>query len=126
MDGNSGAFDIVRSGTRTSRIYTNVTGWYNIQYVAQGYRNSTGTSTVNTWLRKNGNDVPATNVRTTVNNTYNTPITKTSLLYLNSGSYFEVMYQGEGTANSFEYYAAGTTPTTPITPSITCVITQHA
>jgi hypothetical protein len=65
-------------------------------------------------------------VRATVNNTYITPITKTSLLYLNSGSYFEVMYQGEGTGNSFEYYGQGTTPTTPITPSISVVITQHA
>jgi hypothetical protein len=126
MDGNTGAFQIVRSGTRTSRIYTNVTGWYNVQYTTQAYRSSTGTSDINIWLRKDGNDVPASNSKSVVSYLADTVISKSNLLYLNSGSYFEIMYQGEGTGNSFPYYTSGSTPTTPSSPSITCVVTQHA
>jgi len=126
MDGNSGAFNIVRSGTRTSRIYTNTTGWYNIQYTAQAYRSLSGTSDINIWLRKDGNDVVASNNLRTISSGIDVTINKNNILYLNSGSYFEIMYQGESTSNTFPYYAAGTTPTTPVTPSIICVITQHA
>ena len=84
-----------------------------------------GTSDVNIWLRKDGNDVLASNNRSTVSNGLATIISKSNLLYLNSGSYFEIMYQGEGTGNSFPYYTSGSTPTTPSSPSITCVVTQH-
>jgi hypothetical protein len=80
---------------------------------------------VNIWLRKDGNDVLASNNRLSVSNGLDTVISKSNLLYLNSGSYFEIMYQGEGTGNSFPYYTSGSTPTTPSSPSITCVVTQH-
>jgi hypothetical protein len=125
MDGNSGAFNVVRSGTRTSRITTNTTGWYNIQYAYQIVQSGGGSTVTNVWLSKDGNNVVASNTKTQANNQEDF-VNKSVILYLNSGSYFEINYQAESTNVSFPFHAAGTTPTTPTTPSITCTITQHA
>jgi hypothetical protein len=125
MDGNSGAFNVVRSGTRTSRITTNTTGWYNIQYAYQIVQSGGGSTVTNVWLSKDGNNVVASNTQTQANNQEDF-VNKSVILYLNSGSYFEINYQAESTNVSFPFHAAGTTPTTPTTPSITCTITQHA
>ena len=124
MDGNSGAFNVVRSGTRTSRITTNTTGWYNVHYTFQTLH-SIGTNVANVWLSKDGVNVVASNTQFESSQTENV-ISKSAMLYLNSGSYFEINYQAESTNISFPFHAAGTTPTTPLTPSITCTITQQA
>jgi hypothetical protein len=126
MDGNSGSFNIVRSGTRTSRVYTTVTGWYNIAYTVQCTKSGTSTAESTIWIEKNGILETYSSNRRTLTAGYNTTVNKNNILYLNSGSYFEVMYQAESTTVSFPALAGGTTPATPASPSIILVITQHA
>jgi hypothetical protein len=129
IDSNSGAFSIVASGSSArSNIKTNTTGWYNISYTAQLVKSNNGAAAANIWFRKDSVDVPYSNniMQSDAVGGAARVITKNQLLYLNSGSHFEIMYQAEDTNISLASNAAGTTPTTPITPSISVVITQHA
>jgi hypothetical protein len=129
LDSNSGAFTVVASGSSArSNITTNVGGWYKIEYTAQIQKTNNGQVGVNIWFRKNGVDVPGSNnlISTDADANEIRVINKSQLLQLDSGSHFEIMYQGEETSVLLNYSAAGTTPTTPVTPSISCIVTQVA
>ena len=128
IENNSGAFTVALSGSRRSRITTNTTGWWNIQYSAQTINGSSSTDhDLYTWLRINDTNVINSNNRRTIPpSSFDLLASRNNLLYLASGSYFEIMYGADSTQVSFPYTGTGTSPTRPATPSISLVITQHA
>ena len=128
IESNSGAFTVAFSGSRHSRITTNTTGWWNIQYSAQATNGSSFNNYDSyTWIRVNEVNVPnSNNIRTIPQDAFDLLASKNTLIYLESGSYFEIMYGAANTLISFPYTGTGTSPTRPATPSISLVITQHA
>ena len=80
-----------------------------------------------TWLRINDTNVINSNNRRTIPpGSFDLLSSRNNLLYLASGSYFEIMYGADSTQVSFPYTGTGTSPTRPATPSISLVVTQHA
>ena len=128
IENNSGAFTVELSGSRRSRITTNTTGWWNVQYSAQA-TNGSGFNNYDsyTWIRINETNVAnSNNIRTLPQDSFDLLASRNTLIYLASGSYFEIMYGAANTLVSFPYTGTATSPTRPATPSISLVITQHA
>jgi hypothetical protein len=128
IENNSGAFTVALSGSRRSRITTNTTGWWNVQYSAQATNGSSFNNYDSyTWIRVNEtNVINSNNIRTIPQDSFDLLASRNTLIYLESGSYFEIMYGAASTQVSFPYTATATSPTRPATPSISLVVTQHA
>lgn len=128
IENNSGAFTVALSGSRRSRITTNTTGWWNIQYSAQVTNGSSFNNYDSyTWIRVNEvNTTNSNNIRTIPQDAFDLLASRNTLIYLESGSYFEIMYGAASTQVSFPYTGTATSPTRPATPSISLVVTQHA
>jgi hypothetical protein len=128
IENNSGIFTVELSGSRRSRITTNTTGWWNIQYSAQVTNGSSFNNYDSyTWIRVNEvNAANSNNIRTIPQDAFDLLASRNTLIYLESGSYFEIMYGAASTQVSFPYTGTGTSPTRPATPSISLVVTQHA
>jgi hypothetical protein len=102
-------------------------GRYNIQFSFQFVNTETNASNpaeVNIWFRLNGQDVDYSNSRFSIPNKHgfhnghliaamNFIVETTS-----NNEYAQIMWQTENTTISIETLAAGTTPTTPVTPSV--------
>ena len=120
----NGNYDITMSG---SKITFKHPGTYNIQFSIQFTNtdtNATNPHEVNIWFRMNGSDVPYSNSRFTIPTRHgsydghviaalNFLITTTA-----DNDYVELIWQTENTAISIRTLAAGTTPTTPMTPGV--------
>lgn len=102
-------------------------GVYNIQFSIQFVNTDTNANNpaeVNIWFRKNGNDVPESNSRFTVptkHGAYNGHLIAALNFIIATDAdndYVQIMWQTENTTISMETLSAGTTPTTPVTPSV--------
>ncbi len=116
----------------SSRITFPYSGVYNIQFSIQFVsteNNSNNPAEVNVWLRKNGSDVAESNSQFTVPNSHGghsgAMIAALNLVIdLAGGDYIQLMWQTENTLISMQTLPAGTTPTTPVTPSVILTATQ--
>lgn len=111
------------TGTPTSRIYTDKTDVYNVQFSAQLLSNAGGTHTVWIWFRKNGTNLADSTTKITVqgNNVavvaaWNYP------LQMNAGDYFELMWASDDTHVYLHHEAA--TALYPAIPSVILTVTQ--
>jgi hypothetical protein len=117
-DPNSSGVSIVSS----SQITFAYSGTYNIQYSLQAVNADTQIHEVNVWLRKNGSDVTSTNSRYAITSSHGgtdgyTILAINYVLQISAGEYLQLMWQPESAQFSFQTLAAGTTPTTPQSPS---------
>lgn len=111
-----------------SRITVSHAGIYQFEYSIQFTSNSTGTETIDIWLRKNGTDIAASNSQ------FSLPARKSAgvpsaliavtpfMVNLAANDYIEIMWHVSATsvsvaALSAVSYSAGVTPTIPATPS---------
>jgi hypothetical protein len=113
----------VTIGSPTSRIVFGYAGTYNIQFSAQLVSTDTSIHNASIWIRKNGTDVPYSNGQIAVTERHggiNGQIIAAwnYVLTLAANDYIQFYWQAESTAISIETLPAGTTPTTPVTPSI--------
>jgi hypothetical protein len=119
----------VSIGSPTSRIVFDYAGIYSITFSVQ-YENTGNQAHASTiWLRKNGNDVPDSSSYISVPSRHggtNGKILTTVnyVLDLNANDYIEVYYQAESTDIQIATIPAGTTPTTPVSPSIILTAVQ--
>ena len=120
----NGNYDITMSG---SKIIFGHPGTYNIQFSIQFVNTNTTASDpaeVNIWFRLNGSDVPYSNSRFSVplrrgsHNGHLIAAMNFIVTTAQDGDYVEIMWQTENTTISIETLAAGTTPTTPVTPGV--------
>jgi hypothetical protein len=110
--------------SNSSRLNVRNTGLYNLEFSIQFKNTSTSSEDVEVWFRKNGTDIAASNSR------FGLPARKGGgdashvigalnfYLDLVAGDYVELMWKVSATSVSIEYYAAGTSPTRPATPSV--------
>jgi hypothetical protein len=117
------SFGVTR-GSPTSRISVDRPNIYNIQFSAQLINTAGGAHRVWIWLRKNGTDVAnsATAVRLQGNNA-ETVAAWNFLLQMNSGDYFELMWEVDNLAVSL--YADPATGVHPAIPSIILTVTDN-
>ena len=119
----------VSIGSPTSRIVFDYAGIYSITFSVQ-YENTNNQAHASTiWLRKNGTDVPDSSSYISVPSSHggtNGKILTTVnyVLDLNANDYIEVYYQAESTGIQIATIPAGTTPTTPVSPSIILTAVQ--
>lgn len=111
-------------GAPTSRIYVDTHNVYNIQFSAQLLNTAGGAHDVWIWLRKNGTDVPnsATSIRIEGNNTKQVAAWN-FLLSLNSGDYFELMWEVSDLAVTLDYEVASAVH--PAIPSLILTVTDN-
>ena len=104
-----------------------VAGVYNIQYSIQFTNSDTSIHNVNVWLRKNGttsaDDIAYSNSLYAITSKHGgingqTIAAINYVLSLNAGDYLQLMWQTQSTQVYLETIAAGTTPTTPVSPAI--------
>jgi hypothetical protein len=116
----------------SSKVTFPYSGVYNIQFSIQFIsteNNANNPSEVNVWLRKNGSDVAESNSQFTVPNRHGSHsgalIAALNLVIdLADGDYIQLMWQTENTLISMQTLPAGTTPTTPVTPSVILTATE--
>jgi hypothetical protein len=112
-----------------SKITVDSYGVYNLQFSAQLASTDTSLHNANLWIRLNGIDVPASTGQLTVPNSHGgvngQMVTSWNyLLEMNAGDYVEFWWQAENTNIYIETIPTGTTPTTPVNPSIAVTIFQ--
>jgi hypothetical protein len=116
----------------SSQITFPYTGVYNIQFSIQFINtdnNSNNPLEVNVWFRQNGSDIAESNSQFTIVNkhgAYNgaTIAALNFIASVNANDYIQLMWQTENTNISIKTLPAGTTPTTPVTPSVILTATQ--
>lgn len=110
-----------------SHITFNYPGVYNIQFSIQFQNtnnNANDPAAVNVWFRVNGNDVAESNSQFTVPTRHGSHNGKliAALNFIveitNANDYVQMMWQTENTSITIQTLPAGTTPTTPVTPSV--------
>jgi hypothetical protein len=108
-----------------TQITFNVAGVYNIQFSLQFTNTATGGANYNTdvWFRLNGIDIDYSNsiywIPQKNGSTNGDLIAVCNLVTsLNSGDYVQLMWSPNTTAISIATFAAGTTPTVPVTPGV--------
>lgn len=127
---------ISRDVADTSKIRFAHAGTYSLTFSIQLINTSNSIQNANVWFKKgNGSgsssDIPYSNSQTTVPNRHG-GLEGQSILTVNfvatfaADDYVQLYWQGESTALSIETIAAGTTPTTPVTPSIIFTAVQVA
>lgn len=107
--------------TSTSRFTVNEAGDY-VVYISGHITAGSANKTLDIWARVNGTDVANSNTKTTVVNNETQLFETTIVVLMTAGQYIEIWMNGDDTSLNLVAYAAGTTPTRPVTPSIRLTI----
>lgn len=107
----------------TAHVDFSVSGYYNIQFSAQLYNNTTTEDRVTFWFKKNGADVPnSAGIVTIQKNTGSgTGAVITSwniVLDVIAGQYVELYFASDTGNTVVTTYPAGTAPVHPVSPSV--------
>ena len=107
-----------------SKIYVFETGIYNIQFSAQIYRTSGGTSQhIDIWFRVNGTDIDNSNTRMTIANNGHYLVASWNLFVpLNSNDYIEIIWATTASTIILQSDTVGTIH--PATPSVIATINR--
>lgn len=116
----------------SSKVTFPYAGVYNIQFSLQFINTDNNTNNpaeVNVWFRKNGADVAESNSQFTIvhkHGAHNGAMIAALNLVIevSSNDYIQLMWQTENTSISMATLPAGTTPTTPVTPSVILTAVQ--
>jgi len=114
--------------SNSSRLNVAQAGIYNIQFSVQLENSTNDTQDVDIWFRKNGTDVAKSN------SVYGLPARKSSgdpshsiaalnfFISLAANDYIQIMWRTSNVGVTIQQYAAGTSPTRPITPSVIATV----
>jgi hypothetical protein len=110
----------------TTGIQVNDAGYYNVQFSAQLYRTSGGTSQhVDIWLRVNGTDVSNSNTRINVNNNSVYVVAAWNwFLYLGASEVVEIMWATTSATIQLQSEVANLIIPHPETPSVIATINR--
>lgn len=110
------------SPTSSTRIYTDYSGIYNVQFSSQFLNYATSVDDVTIWTRVNGVDVPFSAGIVQIGGKHGSSpganiVGWNIYLQLNAGDYFELVW-ATGSGNTIlATYPAGTAPIHPVSPS---------
>lgn len=108
-----------------SRITIANAGIYNIQFSAQVFKTSGGTSKIDIWLCKNGSNVANTNTEMEVTgNSHGSVAAWNFFVNAAAGDYYELCWSSADTTMRLDYTAAQTTPTRPAIPSVILTVNK--
>ena len=115
--------------TSTSRIVPTTPGVYNISFSVQVSNSDSQIHDASFWYRKNGVDVPYSNSIISVPNSHGGAsgriIFYVDIVFrLESGDYVELMWSTTNLAVTLETVPAGTSPVTPVSPSVIVSVVQ--
>jgi hypothetical protein len=107
----------------TSHIDFSIAGYYNIQFSAQLYNNTTTEDNVTFWFKKDGVDIPNSAGVTTVpkstgSNTGAVIISWNIVVDVLAGGYIELYFASDTGNTVIVTYPAGTSPVHPVSPSV--------
>jgi len=125
-DGISVENDALGNPTRITFGYQ---GTYNVQFSLQFVNTASQDAHINVWFRLDGTDIPDSNSQYTVPQKHGSDngaiiAALNFLVDVTANQYVEIVWQTENTAISLQTLPAGTTPTTPATPSAIVTATQ--
>lgn len=111
-----------------SHIVFQYAGTYNIEYSVQLINKGSSIHDVNIWARKNGVDLDYTSSHSSIPEKHGSVdgalIQSANFIFtVNANDSIQLMIQGESSDLYVETLPAGTTPTTPVSPSL--IITTH-
>ena len=112
-----------------SKIYPTTPGVYNISFSAQVTNTDSQIQDATFWYRKNGVDLPYSASILSIPNKHG-GVNGRIIFYvdivlrLEPTDYIELVWSGTSTALSLETIAGGTSPVTPISPSVICSVVQ--
>jgi hypothetical protein len=110
--------------SNSSRLNVSQAGLYNLQFSIQFKNTTNDTQDVDVWFRKNGTDIAKSNSR------FGLAPRKAStepshiigalnfFVDLAANDYIQIMWRVSDTGVLIEHYAAGTSPTRPVVPSV--------
>ena len=108
-----------------SRITIANSGVYNLQFSAQVFKTSGGTSKIDIWLCKNGSNVANTNTEMEVTgNSHGSVAAWNFFVNAAAGDYYELCWSSADTTMILDYQAAGTSPTRPAIPSVILTVNK--
>lgn len=111
-----------------SRVTFANAGVYNIQFSAQADRVSgSGSDSIDIWFRKNGTDIPESNIVVTVAGgaaAAKTVAAWNYMLKLSAGDYVELVWRTSDINLQLIHEGAATSPTRPAIPSV--IVTAYA
>ena len=108
-----------------SRITIANAGIYNIQFSAQVFKTSGGTSKIDIWLCKNGSNVANTNTEMEVTgNSHGSVAAWNFFVNAAAGDYYELCWSSADTTMQLDYTTAQTTPTRPAIPSVILTVNK--
>lgn len=114
----------VTLGTPASRVYVDTPNVYNIQFSAQLDKTAGGVGLIYIWMRKNGVDVPDSTGQIRIQgNNAETLAAWNYIIQLNSGDYFELMWETDDTSVQLLYEAASAVH--PAIPSVILTVTDN-
>ncbi len=121
--GTSASYGIELSALFTSRIVCTTAGVYNFQFSMQMLNFTTVEDNVTVWFKKNGTDIQYSAGVVQVNGKHGTDpgasiIAWNLIVDMSVADYLEIYFSSETGETVCATYPAGTTPTTPISPSV--------
>ena len=114
--------------SNSSRLNVKAAGLYNIQFSIQLQNTTNATQDVDIWFRKNGTDIAASNSRfglpqrKFLGDPSHTIGAMNFFADLAANDYIQLMWRASDVGVVIEHYAAGTSPTRPVTPSVIATV----
>ena len=107
-----------------TKLTAGFAGLYNIQFSVQLVNSTTSHETVDIWFRKNGTDIAASNSKFGISQRKGSGDNSHDIgsmnffIALQKDDYIQLAWRPSSTSTYIEYFAAGTSPTRPATPSV--------
>jgi hypothetical protein len=110
--------------SNSSRLNVSQAGLYNLQFSIQFTNTTNASQDVDVWFRKNGTNIDKSNSRfgfaprKGVGDPYHTIAALNFFVSLSANDYVEIMWRPTDVGVSIEHYAASSSPTRPVVPSV--------
>jgi hypothetical protein len=115
--------------SNSSRLNVSQAGLYNLQFSIQFTNTTNASQDVDVWFRKNGTNIDKSNSRfgfaprKGAGDPYHTIAALNFFVSLAANDYVEIMWRTTDVGVQIEHYAASSSPTRPVVPSVIATLT---
>jgi hypothetical protein len=115
--------------SNSSRLNVAQAGIYNIQFSVQLTNTTNASQDVDIWFRKNGTNIDKSNsrfgfaARKSPSDPFHIVAAMNLFVSLDTNDYVELMWRPTDVGVAIEHYAASSTPTRPVIPSVIATVT---
>ena len=110
--------------SNSSRLNVSQAGIYNLQFSIQLTNSTNASQDVDVWFKKNGTNIDKSNSRfgfsprKSVGDPYHIVVALNFFVSLSANDYIEIMWRTSDVGVQIEHYAASSSPTRPVVPSV--------